>query len=51
MGRPEKEDPEGRTPMKTFLSLAIMASIFGFFAFSAIAEQTSSSNDLLITLN
>ena len=27
--------------MKTVLSLAIMASIFGFFACSALAEQIS----------
>jgi hypothetical protein len=50
MGRPEREDPEDRA-MKTFLSLAIVASIFGFFAFTAFAQTISPSNDLLITLN
>jgi hypothetical protein len=37
--------------MKTFLSLAIVVSIFGFFACTALAETISAPSQLLTTLD
>jgi len=36
--------------MKTFLSMAIMISIFGFFACTALAQQVAAPSHLLTTL-
>jgi hypothetical protein len=37
--------------MKAFLSLAILASIFGFFTFTAFADQIAAPSFLLTALN
>ena len=37
--------------MKTFLSMAIVVSIFGFFACNALAQQIAEPSQLLTTLN
>ena len=36
--------------MKTVLSMAIMISIFGFFAFNAFAQQVAAPSHLLTAL-